>query len=192
MVVGGMTQYLTQVQRMPTAVQKRLTKRIRKYMWKDEKNYSPVAEATLQAPVAEGGRDLLDIEARNQAIDVMWLKEYLNLGPDRALWGYFADAIFAHNVPKTEKNVDTKVRVNPFLQSYKTAAGKKIKIKAEMKNLLDTATTFQVRPEGLAFSRETLRQMPIWYHREANKRIRRLNSSAASKCLRGQHNVLTV
>jgi hypothetical protein len=192
MVVGGMTQYLTQVQRMPKDVEKRLTKRIRKYIWKDEKNYSPVSEATLQAPVEEGGKKLLDLEARNQAIDVMWLKEYLNLGPDRALWGYIGDAIFAAKVPNSEKNVDPKVRINPFTQSWKTACGKKIKIKPEMKALLDTATTFQVRPEGLAFSREILRQMPIWYHRVGNTRLRLLNSSAASKCLRGNHNVLTV
>ncbi|KAJ7115071.1 hypothetical protein C8R43DRAFT_828986, partial [Mycena crocata] len=85
MVVGGMTQYLTQVQRMPKTVEKRLTKRIRKYMWKDQDG-APVSEAMLQAPVAEGGRDLLDLEARNQAIDVMWLKAYLDLSPDRALW----------------------------------------------------------------------------------------------------------
>jgi hypothetical protein len=64
MVVRRMTQYLTQVQRMPKNIEKRLTKRIRKYMWKDEKNHSPVAESTLQAPV-EGGKNVLDLEARN-------------------------------------------------------------------------------------------------------------------------------
>jgi hypothetical protein len=35
MVVGGMTQYLTQVQWMPKNIEKRLSKRIRRYMWKD-------------------------------------------------------------------------------------------------------------------------------------------------------------
>jgi hypothetical protein len=129
MVVGGMTQYLTQVQRMPKNIEKRLTKRIRKYMWKDEKNHSPVADNTLQALVEEGGKNLLDLEARNQAIDIMWLKEYLNLGPDRALWGYIGDAIYAAKVPNSETNVDPRVRINPLTQSWKTTCGKKKKKK---------------------------------------------------------------
>ncbi|RPD58236.1 hypothetical protein L226DRAFT_446375, partial [Lentinus tigrinus ALCF2SS1-7] len=36
MVVGGMTQYLTNVQRMPDAIVKRLTRVIRGYLWDDK------------------------------------------------------------------------------------------------------------------------------------------------------------
>ncbi|KAJ7429204.1 hypothetical protein B0H11DRAFT_1641344, partial [Mycena galericulata] len=122
----------------------------------------------------------------------MWLKAYLDLSPDRAMWGNVADAIFATRVPNSEKNVDKKVRQNPFLQSWKTSCGAKTKIKPELKSLLDTAKTFQVRPEGLAFSRAILRDMPIWYHREAESGIRRMNHSDASECLRDKHGVRSV
>ncbi|KAJ7183869.1 hypothetical protein C8R46DRAFT_841956, partial [Mycena filopes] len=129
---------------------------------------------------------------RNQAIDVMWLKSYLDLGPDRAIWGYVADATYAARTPQSENGVDPKVRVNPFLQSWKTSCGARSKIKPELKSLLDTAKTFQVRPEGIAFSRDILREMPVWYHREADPGIRRLNHSEPADCLRDRHRVISV
>ncbi|KAF8160577.1 hypothetical protein K438DRAFT_1479563, partial [Mycena galopus ATCC 62051] len=122
----------------------------------------------------------------------MWLKSYLELGPDRALWGYVADAIFAAKVPGSQENVDEKVRINPFLQSWKTSSGANSKVKPELKSLLDTARSFQVRPEGLAFSKEIIRQMPIFFHREADPAIRRMNSSRASICLRDRHRMRLV
>ncbi|KAE9392443.1 hypothetical protein BT96DRAFT_959335 [Gymnopus androsaceus JB14] len=36
MVIGGMTQYLTMVQGMPASIEKRLTKRINRYLWKEK------------------------------------------------------------------------------------------------------------------------------------------------------------
>ncbi|KAJ7145421.1 hypothetical protein C8R43DRAFT_837007, partial [Mycena crocata] len=83
-----------------------------------------VSQETMQAPVCKGGRDLLDLESRNQAIDVMWLKKYLNIGPDCAIWGYVVDAIFAVRTPDNQKGVDKTVRVNPFLQSWKPSSTK--------------------------------------------------------------------
>ncbi|KAF8178319.1 hypothetical protein K438DRAFT_1470821, partial [Mycena galopus ATCC 62051] len=122
----------------------------------------------------------------------MWLKSYLDLGPDRALWAYVADANFAAKVPKSQENVHKTVRINPILQSWKTSSGPLSGIKPELKSLLETAKTFQVRPEGLAFSREILRQMPIFFHREADAGIRRLNNSKPSICLRDKHMVRLV
>jgi hypothetical protein len=55
----------------------------------------------------------------------MWLKEYLNLGPDWALWGYIRDAIYAMKVPNSEKNVDPRVRINPSHSRGKLPVGRK-------------------------------------------------------------------
>ena len=60
----------------------------------------------ILAPKELGRQGLVDIQARNEAIQLMWLKNYLNLGPSHALWAYFADAIIAMNTPKTEKNIN--------------------------------------------------------------------------------------
>ncbi|KAJ7054001.1 hypothetical protein C8F01DRAFT_920621, partial [Mycena amicta] len=58
--------------------------------------------------------------------------------------------------------------------------------------LLTTMKAFGVRLEGIAFPKEAMRQMPIWYHGEANEGIRKLNNSEASRCLLTNHQVRTV
>ncbi|KAE9387220.1 hypothetical protein BT96DRAFT_960435 [Gymnopus androsaceus JB14] len=63
MVVGGMTQYLTQVQGMPKNIEEKLKKRIRQFLWV-EKKLSPVNFETLLASKKEGGQEALDIEAK--------------------------------------------------------------------------------------------------------------------------------
>ncbi|KAF8067090.1 hypothetical protein FPV67DRAFT_1354158, partial [Lyophyllum atratum] len=68
MIVGGMTQYLTQVQGMPPSIEKKLRKKVRNFIWHDKR--APVREEILFAPVEEGGRGMLDIATRNEAIEV--------------------------------------------------------------------------------------------------------------------------
>jgi hypothetical protein len=96
MVVGGMTQYLTQVQGMPSEIEKQIARRVRKYVW-DDKNVSPVNEQTLYAPIEMGGRALLDISSRNEAIAVMWLRNYLVFGPNRPAWALVVDALIGYS-----------------------------------------------------------------------------------------------
>ncbi|KAF5375493.1 hypothetical protein D9615_009178 [Tricholomella constricta] len=188
MIVGGMTQYLTQVQGMPKQIEKRLTKTIRKFVWKEKR--SPISEATLFLPSKEGGRALLDIQARNEAIEVMWLKAYLSLGNDRPLWALIADALLARNTPKTEEKVDKRVRQNIFLQSWKSSTTERAGTPPDLRNLQKIAKKYRVRPEGIAFSKDIVRQRPIWYHSDAHKKIRRMNHGPISECLKGNHNVL--
>ena len=76
MVVGEMTQYLAKVQTMPKQVEKTLIKTIRNFMWNGKK--PSVNKDTLHLPIEQGGVKLLDIKVRNQAIDIMWLKSYLD------------------------------------------------------------------------------------------------------------------
>ena len=116
MVVGGMTQYLTQVQGMPTSTEKKLEKRIRKFIWR-ERTMTPVNTETLYAPIEIGDRGLLDIKSRNKAIDLIWLKSYLKFYSDRPLWTLVADALMAINLPQSESPSNKEIRQSVFLQS---------------------------------------------------------------------------
>ncbi|KAI0323400.1 hypothetical protein GY45DRAFT_1349801 [Cubamyces sp. BRFM 1775] len=80
-----MSQFLTDVQHMPKLIQDQLDKLTRSYLW-NGKHSPPVKMAQLQLPVDRGGFKILDLEARNDAIDLMWLKEYLTVGNDRPWW----------------------------------------------------------------------------------------------------------
>ncbi|KAF5344335.1 hypothetical protein D9758_013247 [Tetrapyrgos nigripes] len=195
MVIGNMTQYLTQVQGMPTQIEKRVTKRVQNFIWA-EKERNPVSKATVLRPIEQGGRKVLDIEARNKAIDVMWAKAYLNFEESRPLWAKVADKLFWLHTPKarTEQNVDQRIKVNPLLQTWKTSPPKHLKTAAatDLHKLITSVKEFGIRQEGIAFSRLAMREMPIWYHRHAEKKIRQLNHSAASECLRSNHKMITV
>jgi hypothetical protein len=73
LVVGGLMQFLTMAQGMPTNIEDALTKIIRRFMWGADS--SPrLALSILQCPEDEGGLNLLNITARNEAIELMWLK----------------------------------------------------------------------------------------------------------------------
>ncbi|KAI0654610.1 hypothetical protein C8Q70DRAFT_925301, partial [Cubamyces menziesii] len=82
MELGGRTQFRTKAQGMPASVAASLTAALRTFMWGDS-NAPPVALRTLYSDVSQGGLALLDLDARNEAIDMMWLKAYLALSHDR-------------------------------------------------------------------------------------------------------------
>ncbi|EIW62339.1 uncharacterized protein TRAVEDRAFT_82525, partial [Trametes versicolor FP-101664 SS1] len=80
--IGGRTQFLAKAQGMPQAVEDKLTRMIADFMWAGDK-HPRVDRATLYAPVEEGGLGVLCIAARNEAIDLIRLQDYLNLSPTR-------------------------------------------------------------------------------------------------------------
>ncbi|KAJ3964898.1 hypothetical protein EV361DRAFT_772279, partial [Lentinula raphanica] len=187
MVVGGMTQYLTKVQGMPKDIEEKLAKRIKRFLW-DEKTHVRINEQTVKAPITDGGRQVLDILARNEAIMLTWLQSYLDLSNDRATWTYIADALIAKHVPRAYENIDEMSKINIFLQSWKT---NKKDLPKDLREMITTAKKHGLRLEGLAFSREIQRQMPIWFHSKATGMSGKHNHKLA-KCLRQNHNVRTV
>ncbi|OSD05733.1 hypothetical protein PYCCODRAFT_1349910, partial [Trametes coccinea BRFM310] len=70
MFVGGMTQFLTDVQRMLEQILKRLTKFFRRYIW-DDKHNTLVRMVYLALLFEKGGFKILDLESRNEAISLM-------------------------------------------------------------------------------------------------------------------------
>lgn len=117
MQIGGVTQYLTKVQGMPREVEVELNKQIRRFMWNNEK-MDTVNQAQMYAEHKKGGKKVLDIETRNKAIHLTWLKSYLNLGEQRATWTYFADAMINDDIPPSQKIVTTQSQGS--CPSYKT------------------------------------------------------------------------
>src|ERR1700683_3819146 len=73
---------------------------------------------TLYLPLKQGGVQLLDLKVRNQAIDVMWLKSYLDLSPRQPMWAYVADVLTNNSISKASSKVSSNAQINTYLLSW--------------------------------------------------------------------------
>ncbi|OSD03159.1 hypothetical protein PYCCODRAFT_1444564 [Trametes coccinea BRFM310] len=97
LTIGSMSQFLSDVQRMPDQTVRRLNSLVREYIWGSGRT-PPVSLDVLHLPWDQGGLGLLDLEARNEAILVMWTKSYLDIGRNRQMWAKVMDDILARTV----------------------------------------------------------------------------------------------
>ncbi len=190
MIVGGMTQFFTTVQRMPEIILKRLTKIIRGYLW-DERCNTPVGMEHVYLPVSLGGLGILDLSSRSDAVDIMWLKAYMDCSENRPTWAYFADDILATHVPKHCRPKSASLRINPFMQKWKPRARG---LPPELKAIMSVAKRYGLRLEVLAPSKHIRESMPMWDHLYADrKRLGRLTvPSKLLTCLQTKHLAKTV
>jgi hypothetical protein len=98
-IVGGRTQFLAKAQGMPKHIEKKLEKLMMDFVWNDINTHT-VSKAQLSRPLNKGGINLLDIKVRNQAIELMWLKEYLDFSPKRRTWAFVADLLINTVLPE--------------------------------------------------------------------------------------------
>jgi hypothetical protein len=190
MVVGGMTQYMATVQGMPTEIEEKLERRVRSFLWA-EKARVAINKETVYAPADMGGKDLLDIVARNEAIAVTWLKTYLSFGPDCPLWCFVADEILAKKAVAGDLNIEEALHINTYLQSwapYQSATDLKSRDLADM---MKVGRKYGVTMDAIAVSRELQGDMPVWYHRfsDGDRKVLFNRKSEAIKCLKEKHRV---
>ena len=188
---GGMSQYLATVQGMPKLAEKELTKTIRDFMW-DGRTPTPVSLDAMCLPVEEGGLALLDVRARNEAIDLIWTKQYLALNKERPLWALAADTLISLNVSRDAGAIRHSAKINSFLQSWTPAIHKASKLPEYLKRMLSTARKYEVSFTAIKLDREMKAKLPVWYHLGATKELRRLNNSKQGDCLRERHKVRVV
>ncbi|KAJ7448282.1 hypothetical protein B0H11DRAFT_1744415, partial [Mycena galericulata] len=174
---------------MPAEIETRLEKRIRNFLWNDKTTVT-INKETVYAPVELGGRNLLDLVARNEAITVTWLKSYLSFGDDRPLWAFVADEIMAKYGRGGDSAVHEAMRVNMYLQKWRVSRLEPIG--PDLKRMINTADKYNVQMEALAVSREAQREASVWYHEKSRADNRLFNSGQAVPCLRVKHRVVTV
>jgi hypothetical protein len=115
MVVRWMTQFLTKAQGMPTHIESVLIETTRNFIWNDARS-PPINLEQLYQPKETRGIDLLDIKSRNEAIEITWVKSYLNISLSWPTWDYVID-LFINNIKTNNKN-NRKHISNTFLQNW--------------------------------------------------------------------------
>ncbi len=188
--VGSRTQYLARVQTMPGHVEDALRKMIAKFVWKGDE-HPRVGMDTLTQPIEYGGIGLLDVAARNEAIDLVWVREYLKLTPGRAKWARVADALFARAAASTSRNVEMAARVNRFTQTWEVSTRKKAGLPGDLVRLVCAAKKHGVRLISPNPTEQVKLALPIWYH-IGDGPGRSTANTAAARCLRENHKVGTV
>jgi len=177
-IVGGHTQFLTKAQGMPKPIEKALEKTISKFIWGQESK-PWIAPETLQCPINEGGLNILNIQARNEAIELIWLKAYLNFTPSCQQWAIITDHIILTTEP--DELVDD-ARNDPLLQTWKFSlkGPKADKLNNNIKRMLKMAKKYNTKLTAIKITPYILAQLPAWYHVATENRP--LNNSKA-KCL---------
>lgn len=186
-IIGGRTQFLTKAQGMPSAIETALTKIMRSFMW--EEDSSPrIALDFLNIPTSEGGLDLLNIRTRNEAIEIIWLKAYLDFSPTRHSWATITDLIINKAAPP---GISLLARMNSFLQSWDAPTrGTRLDIlNTSIIRMLKTARKYNVNLAAIRISPQLRTQLPAWYHPLAKHRPM---TSIPARCLLRQHKITTV
>lgn len=145
MFAGGITQYLTTVQGMPKEVETKVQKMINTLVWDGKK--ASVNLNTMNAPPKEGGISSLDIKARNEAIQIMWLKKYTDTSPNRLLWALVADVPIEENIAKSRR-IDKEVTMSTYLQSWSPTTNVTLTLALDLKRMLDVGKKYNLRPEA--------------------------------------------
>lgn len=114
-IVGGRTQFLTKVQGMPETIREALTKEIKQFIWEDNDHAPRLGMNHLERD-KEGGIKLLNIKNRNEAIEIVWLRDYLNLKETRPIWAHITDILINETTPPS---LDENTRANAFLQTWR-------------------------------------------------------------------------
>ncbi|KAH9853530.1 hypothetical protein C2E23DRAFT_704431, partial [Lenzites betulinus] len=161
--VGCRTQFLARAQGMPKSVEQALTRAAGAFMWKGD--LKPMVNvATLHRPICEGGLNLLDVAARNEAIDVVMLRDYLRLEEGRPRWGVFADAILAKAILAADRHLPAEARTNMFLQEWGVNTLPTGGLPRELAGMVKTAKKYGVHASAAAMEEKVKLQMPAWMH----------------------------
>lgn len=182
---GSMTQYLTCVQGMPRSTEDFLTKRLKRFAW-DSNGKSNINFDVLCTPVTIGGKGILNLRLRNEAIEMVWLKKLLSSNPPA--WVAFAHELLrvaAAPSPTSKPNA----RTNYFLQSWPITTSK---LPPPLNRCIILAKKYNLKLDALYFHPDVLGAMPVWFHTGALPRLKKLNNYFYAQCIRDHHKVTKV
>src|SRR5436190_9793629 len=142
-------------------------------------------------PQNEGGKKLLNIEARNEAIQLTWLKSYLQMDYNRPTWTYIADELINSKIPN-KPNIDRMSRTNIFLQPGNISPNTRTKLPPDLATMIKMGIKHKVKLQTLLPSQKLREEMPIWLHVGAHEALQELMNKTEAKCLRHKHKVKLV
>ena len=182
-VIGGYTQFLAKVQGMlPHIIEVAINKMIRDFIW-DNDIHLRIALKHLYRPLDEGELNLLDITTRNKAIELVWLRDYLNLSSSRQLWVKVTDTLINMTAPP---GTSPMAIINTFLQTWTlpTKGPRAETMNKNIRRMLDIAKKHDTNLAVIRLSPRVRPNLPAWYHPGA---ITRPITNVKAKCILKNH-----
>src|SRR5882724_9889379 len=183
--------FLAAVNGMPDHIEKEMTKIMKDFIWDGNKKRLIRLDYAAEAR-EKGGLGMPDLKTRMKAIDIMWLKKYLNTPEKRPTWCWVADALikgdtYLHSTPRVEESA----RLKWALQTWRTRQGKHSKLPDCIKRMLKVAEKYNVRVQARKTDPSLKGNMIIWHHTYGAKNNYNMNKPV-SKCLRKNHKIRKV
>lgn len=171
---------------MPSQIESAINKIISNFIWDDGLGLR-IAPEFLQQPKEKGGLNLLDIHTRNEAIDLMWLKAFLDFLPSRPPWAAVTDLIVDTAAPRLTIK---QARKTPFLQCWNALSGgpRAARMNDDIRRMLKVAISYNTNLAAIKMSVRLCQDLPAWYH--IDNQLASISSRAA-KCLLTKHQVTT-
>ena len=187
-IVGGRTQFLAKAQGIPKRIRKALIKEIRNFLWEDETHRPGIGLDHLENKKDQGGIKLLNLKSRDEAIEIVWLREYLNLTNTCPTWAFVTDILLNEMTPAT---LDEKTRQNAFLQKWTipTSGKRANKVGKDTIRMVKAAKKHKATFAPINLSRELRESLPAWRHLGEEKTIPR---NKQANCLAKNHNSVRV
>ena len=151
-----------------------------------------VSAQVMSSPVSVGGKKILDIRSRNEAIELMKLKSYLSFESECPRWAQVADALMNLNIPKNQRIYDNESKYNTFLQSWSVKTRAKSNLPHSLCKMLQTAKRHGVDLNPPLPSSSLRNQMPIWFHKGQDEEKNPQNNGKWAICQRTTHKIKTV
>ena len=183
--------FLATINGMLKHIQKEMEKNMKDFLWDGRKKGLITMEAA-STPREDGGLGIPSIEARLKAIQIMWLKKYLETKEKRPTWAWLADNLIAKDIaPNTTPKVDTLSKISWIKQTWRTKQGKHLKLPNELKDMLKIAEHYNIQISTRKTDQKLKENMIVWHQVMKPKENYSWNKLAA-KCLRETHRVQTI
>ena len=186
-MIGGYTQFLTKVQGMLPHIEATINKTIRNFIWENDV-HPRITLKHLYKPLNDSGLNLLDIQTRNEAINLVWLRDYLNLTPSRQTWAKVTDILINAAAPPGTSAVAT---INTFLQTWELPSkGPRVAtMNQNIRRMLNIAKKYKTNLATIRLSPGVRATLLAWYHPGAATRPL---TNVKAKCLLKNHVAKTV
>ncbi|KAH9911756.1 uncharacterized protein B0H18DRAFT_891831, partial [Fomitopsis serialis] len=111
------------------------------------------------------------------------------MSESRPKWAFVLDEILNHHASREAGAIRHEAQINSFLQNWEPSTSHRSSLSKQVKSILKTAKRYNVSFAAIKLDRELKLQLPVWYHIGAEARMRRLNNTQRSDCLRLCHGV---